>query len=413
MSQITEILFRPLPRSVAALALLVVFAIAHLLLPSRLYLPNDGTIDFVQYWAAARIIEQGGDPYDPAQMLEVERTVGFTQQRPIMYWSPPWFISIAKPILALDFPVAAATWMRVSVALYLLTIWLGTLVSQRGPNAIGIIVPLLFAPLFDCLRWGQSSTALAFGVGIALFSLASIKRVFGRNNASLLFGTVIPWLSLKPHLFLVIGAATLFAIKKWKVSVLFSLIGAAVSILVITQLSLSLPKATINGWGKSLLVAESTIEDRVIDARQNWITPTVAGITRLGILEFSSDTKTSTPPLWPSLLIPALGIVIAYRLLSGDTSSLTMAAALLVSALFAPYGWHYDLVILAAPLSAILCETRRLLDGWPIILAVIVGKITMPMITAQHQFIGEALLLLLALLFMIMLDRSERGRIPS
>lgn len=399
-----KLLFCPLPKAVAALLLLVVFVIAHISLPSRLYIPDYATGDFVQYWAAARVIDAGGDSYDPAQMLSAERAAGFTEPRPIMYWSPPWFIALAKPILSFDFPTAAAFWMRISTAFYLLSIWLGALASRRGPNAIGILALLLFAPFFDCLKWGQSSTLLALMIAL-LFLFGSLLRNSQspniRRGASFAVGAILPLLTIKPHLFLVLGIPALLLVKRWKVSFSASLLGLLASVIFIASISISLPRPTIDGWIDSLQLKETSSATNPLDSRSNWITPTFSGIARLALHEFDGATNNSTPPLWPSLIFPVIGAFLTYQLLrraKQTISPTTFSLALLLSALFAPYGWHYDLVILAAPITALLCDSNKLSDGWAVILAILIGKVSMPNITAQHQFFWEALVLLLALL---------------
>jgi hypothetical protein len=50
---------------------------------------RSGPDDFVIFWAAGRLIGTGGDPYDGAALLALERTANWTQPHAYSMRNPP------------------------------------------------------------------------------------------------------------------------------------------------------------------------------------------------------------------------------------------------------------------------------------------------------------------------------------
>jgi hypothetical protein len=78
---------------------------------------RDYGVDFRGYYAAARVLLEGGNPYDYEQvsrvLLEVTGTLG---NNPFYY--PPWFAWIFVPLAPLPFETARAIWMAVNFILW-------------------------------------------------------------------------------------------------------------------------------------------------------------------------------------------------------------------------------------------------------------------------------------------------------
>lgn len=75
-----------------ALSTLVIFA-----LPGAPRLPVCSSApisDYVQYWSAARLILDGGNPHDWDELLEMQRQVEPRLATPVMLWNPPWTLSL-------------------------------------------------------------------------------------------------------------------------------------------------------------------------------------------------------------------------------------------------------------------------------------------------------------------------------
>src|SRR5687767_1095716 len=58
--------------------------------------------DFVQYWSAGQQTLQGKDPYDPDQLIVIQRTMYDGVRKTIMMWNPPWTLPLTLPFAALE-----------------------------------------------------------------------------------------------------------------------------------------------------------------------------------------------------------------------------------------------------------------------------------------------------------------------
>jgi len=49
-----------------------------------------GVRDFVEYWSASRLLLNGGNPYAPDELLQLQRSVGWGSGTALIMWNPPW-----------------------------------------------------------------------------------------------------------------------------------------------------------------------------------------------------------------------------------------------------------------------------------------------------------------------------------
>lgn len=395
---------------VAALFVLILAA-AHVLLPRFIPLGEPGSKDFIQYWSAYQIARNGGNPYEPSEMKAVQIAVGEKTDRPIMYWSPPWFLPLAGPVLDLDYELSAAMWMRISLALYLTALWLVAVGTPGGITCGGLVAALLFAPLFDCLQWGQSSTILALIIAAIWSCTRSVSRQAVR---AFLIGLLLPWLTLKPHLFFVCGGYLLTRWRTVSTRVAPLACGVLVTALLFWGVLNLLPEASGSGWGRSLLMAErGDYSTHEVDARTNWVTATYAGISRIALATIvPSQNPPSTAPL---MIFPLIGILLLFatRRTVAPWRGGDWLLVLSCSLLFAPYGWHYDAVILGPMLYLAYAETENVTCRLALLTSAILGKILMPAMTSQHQFVGSISLLLFAALYCIRSAQKDAPPLAS
>jgi hypothetical protein len=81
--------------------------------------------DFRSYYAAARVLLAGGNPYNfhelaPALLAATGQVGNYA------YYNPPWFAWFVAPIALLPFEPARAIWMLFNWALWLLGLWPGS-----------------------------------------------------------------------------------------------------------------------------------------------------------------------------------------------------------------------------------------------------------------------------------------------
>ena len=53
--------------------------------------------DFIEYWSACRVFLNGGNPYDPQELIGIQRSVGWKEEKPLMMWNPPLAIPLMLP----------------------------------------------------------------------------------------------------------------------------------------------------------------------------------------------------------------------------------------------------------------------------------------------------------------------------
>src|SRR4051812_49663660 len=97
------------------------FALAAVLLAGQVrQLLADPTVwppdDFVEYWAAAKLTLDGQNPYDPEQLLPLQRAAGRDTDEAVMMWNPPWAFAAVLPLGLLDARLAQLLWLAGELA---------------------------------------------------------------------------------------------------------------------------------------------------------------------------------------------------------------------------------------------------------------------------------------------------------
>src|SRR5438309_4961631 len=66
--------------------------------------------DFLEYWASARLLLDGKNPYSPEEQLALQRSVISNAQQPLMMWNPPWTLFFILPFGLFSFSLAQLLW---------------------------------------------------------------------------------------------------------------------------------------------------------------------------------------------------------------------------------------------------------------------------------------------------------------
>jgi len=213
-----------MPRFAVVIAIVLVLTLAAGLavVPTSLGDPHNN--DFTAYWAAGWLNLQGRDPYAAANLLEVERSLGWRPSNPLMLWNPPWILGPLMLAAAVDFTLARNIWLVLQLALSLgsgIALWR----YFRGPAQfewVSLPLMLLFAPLFLSMKYGQIGPLCLVGLTGFL--------VFERRRNDLLAGAMLSLAAMKPHLvYMVWPAVLMWSVTggRWKVAV--GLVGAGLA----------------------------------------------------------------------------------------------------------------------------------------------------------------------------------------
>jgi hypothetical protein len=204
------------------LALVFVFA-SRLLMGDVVHAASDPKYvrDFVEYWAATRLLLTGNNPYGPQELFELQRSVGWTDSIPLLMWNPPWTLSFILPFGLASFDVAQFLWLLLNIFIVVFCAKQLWLLYGGLPTAYrrAWLVVLTFAPAYLVLILGQIGPLILLGL-VGFLHCARDKHWKWAGAFTIL-------VSIKPHLlYLFWIALVLWIIEKrqWQV-----MIGAMVS----------------------------------------------------------------------------------------------------------------------------------------------------------------------------------------
>ena len=327
----------------SALALLVLLALvgmAHVG-PAALPYPSMGSGDFIEYWSAYQLFRGGGDPYDPALMLELERGLGWSEPRALMMWNPPWLLMLLAPVLALEFGASVRLWLFLAPVLLAASVGLVAAALSRErrvhPRMSYVMAgaAVLFLPALNSIVLGQLGLLLCLAAALLYWAL-----VAGRDGWA---AVALVVMSLKPHLFLLLGLGVLWWSVRERRPGPF---GGALSILAgLVALTWAINGRALGSWMSTLMAP--TESDALIPAA-DW-----AGSTLVGILRVMLGAGERW--MWIVPLAAALSLA-AYLWRKGDTFDWATGYPLLLcySVFFASFGWLFDHAVLLVPQLAII-----------------------------------------------------------
>ena len=306
--------------------------------------------DFISSWAAGRLVAAGQNPYDPNEVLAVQRTAHWTKDIPYRVWYPPWAMPILAAFGVLPYATGRFLWYLLTLAACLGSadlLWR----YYGGPARLRpLLWPLVFTfwPAVITLRTGQTSHFLL--VGVTAFLVLAAERRW------LLAGACLPLVAIKPqllHLFWI--AILVWVVREGRWRVLAGAIGSAAAlVLIATVLDAAVvpeffamaandaPQAPASTLGTALrfVVARATGEERF------WL-QFVPPVLSLGwFLPFTARCRERWD--WHADASPVI----------------------LVSLMTTAYGWIYDQIVLLVPivqLGAMVARSERPRDHLPLV----------------------------------------------
>ncbi|MBA4190539.1 MAG: hypothetical protein C0467_21340 [Planctomycetaceae bacterium] len=303
--------------------------------------------DFVEYWSAAVVLSQGGNPYDGSELLAVQREISDDPHhiQATMMWNPPWTFVIIAPLRLLPVAVAHMVWLAFQIAIVMVSASLLWKVYGGQSDRLWVAWALAatFAPTVLLVYFGQIS-------GICLLGLAGFL-FFRQRGQPAIAGAFAALTALKPHLLFAFGIVLvldgLTRQGRWALaSGTLTLVFAAVVEGVIHP-DLYHQYATAIGTAASTDVQKSVVD---------WKLPVVSYWLRVWL---------APDQFWVQFL-PTLGAsvwTIVYwfpRRDNWDWPTQT-PRLVMVSVLAAAYGaWIFDLVVLLVP----VVQAAVRVSGW-------------------------------------------------
>jgi hypothetical protein len=194
------------------------------------HLPSNSSAltDFVSFWATSRLLIDGGNPFSPVEVLELQRALGFNDANPLLIWHPPWTLSFLLPFGAMPFQFSQFCWLLMHVFFILLSAQkLSAIYCHTGSDAYRPwIAAFTLIPTWMVLIIGQMSPVVLLGIVGFL--------VFERKNQLYLAGASTAIISVKPHLFYLFWIGLLLWICKqrhWRIAVGASVAGFMLAVI--------------------------------------------------------------------------------------------------------------------------------------------------------------------------------------
>lgn len=291
--------------------------------------------DFLNVWAAGALALKGqaAAAYDWARHALEESAVFGGAPVPYYGWHyPPPFLLVAAPLALLPYPWALLTWMALTLGGYL------AVIARVVPHRHAVLVAAAFTGVFVNLGHGQNGF-----LSVALLAAGALSL----ERRPWLAGLVLGLLAYKPQLAVLVPVA-LVAGGYWR-----ALAGMAVSGLALSALSTLAfgPEIWLAFKASLTLTREIALEEgntgfykmTSVFAAARWLG---AGIDGAWVAQ------------WLSTVVTAAVVFLVCR----RPGSALLKGALVAAAapLATPYGFDYDLMVLALPIA---CVAREGLAG--------------------------------------------------
>jgi hypothetical protein len=298
--------------------------------------------DFTEYWSAARVLAAGGDPYNGAELLPVQREALNKPdlKQAVSLWTPPWTLPLYAPLGWLPYTAARWVWLFVQLALVFASVEL-LWRTYGGPAKLWFVphlVAFAFAPTFWMAHYGQNTGLLLLGLSGFLFF---------RTSRPMLAGGFAALTAIKPHLLAVVGVLIVLDVLRdrgWRV-----LLGGAVMLVLGSLVALAFNDHIFQHF---LEAATRPATSETVPLK-DWHVPLIAWEVRHAL----------APESFAVQFVPCLVacLFMAVHRLTREVWDWAeqLPPAVLVSCLFAAYGgWVFDLVVLLVPAVQLVARAK-------------------------------------------------------
>jgi len=293
--------------------------------------------DFSNVYAAGTYVRDGNPtaPFDPPQQYAREQAL-FGKATPFYGWHyPPYFLFVAGLLAEMPYGLALTVWQAVTLALYLLIVWLIVSPSRAAARKADLILlALAFPAVLINVGHGQNGFLTAALMGGALVVLPTRPALAG-----ILFGLLI----YKPQFGLLIPLA-LLAAGHWR----------AIAAAVATVAVLTLVTTLVFGPQVWPAFLASTEYSRAVVLEQG-----DTGWHKIqSLFSWARMWGASIPVAYAlqGVLTAALGVAIVRLWRSAAPHALKAAALCLAAILATPYTLDYDMMVLAPAIACFIAD---------------------------------------------------------
>lgn len=289
--------------------------------------------DFVQYWAASRVVLSGGNPYDWNALLAAERQAQPGMPAAVMMWNPPWTVTVTALPAMLPYEAGRIVWAALSASMLVLSAgllwhcWCGK--AQRRMPALAAV--LWFPASVFALVMGQVSPVMLLGLAGFFY--------FERRGRLAAAGAAAALTLVKPQVLLLFWAALLLWSlhrRRWRL-----IMGAAGTIAALSALPMS---------------ANPGIFADYLDALRNRPPDYFVGPTLGTLLRLVAGWRF----VWLMYVPAAAGLAWLWFYWKRRRDTWDWRAQLswlcLASVVTSPYTWLFDQVVLLVPVFEVMAD---------------------------------------------------------
>lgn len=310
------------------------------------------TVDFANYWVAAKIYFEGSvtDLFSPTLFMEHLRAA-FQPDYPGHGWSyPPHYLFFCLPLYFFDFHTAFVLFIAATFLVFLAGAWL--FVDEFAPAApegssvwkSGLFLTLVAPAAVVNLSVAQNGFLIS---GLLLLGLALMRR------RGLLAGICFGLLTIKPHLGLLIPLLLLID-RNWA-----AFVAAAVTTVLLVAASALVFGA--DTW-TAYLTETAAFQVRVMtdigraDVYPLMMLSAFVGARLLGL----GDTAAWV--VHAAFAVPAVAMA-AWIFVKEETPQIRAVALVIATFIVAPYSFNYDAGALGVACALLAATARRQMQG--------------------------------------------------
>jgi Glycosyltransferase family 87 len=342
--------------------------------------------DFLSFWAAGKVLLAGGNAYDAAAHIAVQRTLYAGHSGYTAFFYPPPFLLVCAPLGLGGYFPALALWLAGTAAAFVAALrpWL------RGLSGSQLTLVLAaFPAVLLTITHGQTSFLAAALLGGGVWLAASGRKGW----AGVLFGLAI----IKPQFGLLIPLA-LLAAGEWRVI----LAAAATALGFAAAATLAFGVEIWAAWYAASGAAQGAMTGGAIGFAKM---QSVFAAARLG------GAGTGFAYAMQGIVALACAALTAHLFWRRGFTRESGAALLVAALLTTPFVLDYDLLLLAFPL-AVLADRPRPWEKSAALAGFVLPALARPLALTTNVAIAPLVLLVLFVLLLRRANAPDATRAP-
>ena len=207
--------------------------------------------DFAAYWASARLLIHGQNPYQSDQIFALQTLVGWTDKMPLVMYNPPWVLTFILPFSIENYLLGKFLWLLLLISCILISLnWLWQFYGGTKANRHwNLLILCSYTPVYFVLIKFQIVPLILLGIVGFLH--------FERQKKWFLAGAFVCLLGIKPqdsYLFIIALIVWIIYKQRWGV-----ILGAGLVTSLITAIPLLYNPDVFSQYYRDVLAQSSDI----------------------------------------------------------------------------------------------------------------------------------------------------------